>query len=57
MSYTREIGNTTVTAVCAANPEANYAQYYSDIEKKISIEYFKKFMDAFGYDVTVTERK
>lgn len=33
--YIRKIGDTTVTVICAANPEANYAQYFSDIEKKI----------------------
>lgn len=31
MSYTRN----GITVVCASNPESNYAQYYSDIERKI----------------------
>lgn len=41
MSFTRKIGNTTVTVICTANPEANYAQYYSDIEKKILSDGYK----------------
>ena len=31
MSYTRN----GITVVCASDPESNYAQYYSDIERKI----------------------
>ena len=31
MSYTRN----GITVVYASNPESNYAQYYSDIERKI----------------------
>ena len=35
MSYMRTVNGITVTVICASNPEANYAQYYSDIERKI----------------------
>lgn len=35
MSYTREIGDTTVFVNCASNPEMNFNKYYKDIEKKI----------------------
>lgn len=35
MSYTRNIGNMTVTICCASNPEATYNEYYKDIESKI----------------------
>lgn len=31
MSYTRN----GITIICKSNPEAKYARYYSDIEKKI----------------------
>lgn len=31
MSYTQN----SVTVICKSNPEATYARYYSDIEKKI----------------------
>lgn len=34
MSYTRN----RITAICASDPETNYAQYYSDIEKKILLD-------------------
>ena len=35
MSYTRNVGDITVFVDCICNPEATYAEYYSDIEKKI----------------------
>lgn len=34
MSYTRN----GITVICASDPETNYAQYYSDIEKKILLD-------------------
>ena len=35
MSYVRNIGDVTVFVDCVCNPEATYAEYYSDIERKI----------------------
>ena len=41
MSYTRDIGNMTVTVCCAGNPEATYAEYYNDIKRKIESDGYK----------------
>lgn len=41
MLFTQETQNTTVIVICAANPEVNYTQYYSDIEKKILSDGYK----------------
>ena len=38
MSYTRQIGDTTVFVNCVSNPESTYEAYYKDIEKKIIID-------------------
>lgn len=35
MPYTRINNGSTVNVICKSNPDANYAMYYSDIEKKI----------------------
>ena len=41
MSYTRNIGDMTVFVNCICNPEATYAEYYNDIEKKIIADGYK----------------
>ena len=35
MSYSRKLGDLTVNVICASNPETNFAQHYSDIERWI----------------------
>lgn len=41
MSYTRNVGDMTVTVCCASNPEATYAEYYNDIKRKIESDGYK----------------
>lgn len=41
MSYTRNIEDITVIVCCASNPEATYAEYYGDIERKIISDGYK----------------
>lgn len=41
MSYTRQVGDMTIFVNCISNPEATYAEYYSDIERKIIADGYK----------------
>ena len=41
MSYTRQVGDMTIFVDCISNPEATYAEYYSDIERKIIADGYK----------------
>lgn len=41
MSYTRQVGDMIISVCCASNPEATYAEYYSDIERKIIADGYK----------------
>ena len=41
MSYSRKVGDLTVNVICASNPEANFAQSYSDIERWIVKENYE----------------
>lgn len=41
MSYSRQVGDMTIFVNCISNPEAIYAEYYSDIERKIIADGYK----------------
>ena len=41
MSYTRQVGDMTISVCCVSNPEATYAEYYNDIERKIISDGYK----------------
>ena len=41
MSYTRNVGDTTIFINCVSNPEETYKTYYKDIEKKIIEDGYK----------------
>lgn len=41
MSYTRQVGDMTISVCCTSNPETTYAKYYNDIERKIIADGYK----------------
>lgn len=41
MSYTRNVGDITISVCCVSNPEATYIEHYNDIEKKIIADGYK----------------